>query len=251
MPEDTGGRRAIIRAALMTPSPLARYQPAETRRATVGDVVFADGPRGRHAVVLGPVAPERLFGLARAFFGDAAGFSCELELDTAGAVDEALRARGWRLDEEEPALVLVPTPRIFPPWPPGLTIRRVVDEEGLVRFHALSPLGARWVPTLSAATDPAVALFVGYADGEPVATSRLVCFGPTADLTSVGTAPAYRRRGYGTAVTWAAVAEGVRRGCTAAMLSATPMGYRVYARMGFVPACTFRTYVPPDDLRDP
>jgi len=51
-----------------------------------------------------------------------------------------------------------------------------------------------------------------------------------------------RRRGYGAAMTWAAIAEGVKRGCTAAALRATEMGESVYAAMGFVDVCTFRTY---------
>lgn len=231
--------RAIIRAALTTPSPLERYQPGETRRAADGGVLLVDGPHGRHVIVVGPEDPERVFRLAEAFFGDPGDFACELDLEEAAALDEALRARGWRTHEEEPALVLAPLPPERPPAPPGLAIYRVVDKAGLAHFQALSPSAARWVPTLAAATGPAVALFVGYVDGLPAATSRLVRLGATADLTSVNTAPAFRRRGYGTAMTWAAIAEGARRGCTAATLTATPMGYPVYLAWASCPSAPF------------
>jgi hypothetical protein len=42
-----------------------------------------------------------------------------------------------------------------------------------------------------------------------------------------------RRRGYGEALTWAAVAGGQRAGCTIASLQASALGKPVYARMGF------------------
>ena len=45
-------------------------------------------------------------------------------------------------------------------------------------------------------------------------------------------------------MTWAVLAEGARRGCVSAMLTATPMGYPVYVRMGFQPVVVFRTYMP-------
>jgi hypothetical protein len=35
------------------------------------------------------------------------------------------------------------------------------------------------------------------------------------------------------------------RGCTAAVLKATAMGYPLYLRMGFVEVCRMRVYAPP------
>ena len=136
-------------------------------------------------------------------------------------------------------------PALPPPPPAGLAIRRVADEEGLADFRAVSETGERVLPSLAAALDSDVALFVGYADGRAVASSRLVRLGDIAEISGVVTTPAYRRRRFGAALTWAAVAEGAARGCTTAMLTATPLGYPVYVRMGFVPVCTYRTYLPP------
>ena len=62
----------------------------------------------------------------------------------------------------------------------------------------------------------------------------------------VVTHPEFRRRGYGTALTWAAIAAARAMGARAALLGATPLGYPVYLKMGFTPICTMRTYEPPD-----
>ena len=82
----------------------------------------------------------------------------------------------------------------------------------------------------------------------PVATSRVSCLGAVGDLMGVVTDDAFRRRGIGTAMTWAAIDAARQRGCTAITLTATEMGLPVYQRMGFIHACTLRTYLPPAPL---
>ena len=49
----------------------------------------------------------------------------------------------------------------------------------------------------------------------------------------VATIEEQRRRGYGEALTWAAVAGGRELGCGIASLQASKLGRRIYARMGF------------------
>ncbi|MDQ2783463.1 MAG: GNAT family N-acetyltransferase [Chloroflexota bacterium] len=239
--------RSIVRTPLRVPSPLQRYRPAPGRHVIHDDLVLTAsggaGPDFNSAFVLGPMPPERVFALADGFF-DATGYAIVVEADTAQPIEEAIRAQGWRLDEEEPALALAPIPAP-PPSSPGLTIRLVTTESGLADFMAISGTGRRWIPSLAAALDPAVALLVGYDGDEPVATSRLTCYDDVGDINGVVTSPTHRRCGFGTAMTWAAITEGTRRGCVAMTLTATAMGYPVYRRMGFVPVCTYRTYVPP------
>jgi GNAT superfamily N-acetyltransferase len=242
--------RGIVHTALMTPSPLGRYRPEPSRRAVHDDVMLVaiGSPDGgfREALVVGPSSPERVFALAEEFFGAGARYSVTVEVEAAPPMEAALRAAGWRLDEEEPALVLTPLPEAVPPPPPGLDIRAVTDAAGLADFRALTGTGERFTPSLAATLDPGVCLLVGYREGRPVATARFnVQGGSVADINGVVTLPEERRRGYGTALTWAAVAEARARGCTAAELTATEMGYPVYVKMGFVPVCTYRTYLPP------
>jgi predicted acetyltransferase len=50
----------------------------------------------------------------------------------------------------------------------------------------------------------------------------------------VATPPEHRRRGYGAAVTWAAIEEGRRQGCDHAALQASELGAPIYRSMGFV-----------------
>lgn len=239
----------IVRRALQSPIPLTRYRPDPPRRAVHDDVLLlalGDGADDfREVIVLGPTSPERVFVLAADFFGAGTRYGVVVDAETAAPMEAALRAGGWRLDAEEPALVMTPLPAAVPPPPPGLDIRLVTDEAGLADFRAVSGTGTQWVPSLAAAIDPGVGLFVGYAQAQPVATSRFTVQDGVADINGVVTVPEARRRGYGTALTWACIAEGRDRGCTAADLTATEMGYPVYIKMGFVPVCTFRTYLLP------
>jgi GNAT superfamily N-acetyltransferase len=100
-------------------------------------------------------------------------------------------------------------------------------------------------PTLAYALDSDIGLLVGYAEGQPVATAGMYRKGAVAEIGAVWTHPAFRRRGYGAALTWAALVEARMRGCTAAVLKATAMGYPLYLRMGFVEVCRMRVYAPP------
>lgn len=243
----TDALRVIAQAPLRVPSPLERYRPAPTHRVVHGDVILtASDDAGldfNMAIVLGPAPPTHVFALAGFFFAGT-DYSVIVESETASLMEAAVRARGWRLDEAEPALVLTPIP-VTPPPPPDLAIHRVTTERAFADFVAVTHPPSVFLPSLVAALDPAVALFVGYRDGTPVATSRIARYDDVGEINGVVTVPAERRRGLGTAMTWAAIAAGVDSGCTAITLSASAMGYPVYVRMGFVPVCVYRTYLPP------
>jgi ribosomal protein S18 acetylase RimI-like enzyme len=251
---DLGHLRRLFRVSLLGRSPLARYRPSAERRRTCGSLLLHDdgqtGADGNYALVFADVPLERVFAAARAHFGALGGYAVVVEVEAAPATDAALRRQGWRLDEEEPALVLTPLPAAVPAPPCELDIRPVADEAGLDAFFDVSRSGRQWVPSLAAARDPDVALLVGYVGGRAVATARIACVAAgrtrVADITGVATLPAYRRRGFGTAMTWAAVAAAAGRACDAAVLNASELGYPVYIKMGFVPVSTYRTYLPPD-----
>jgi GNAT superfamily N-acetyltransferase len=75
--------------------------------------------------------------------------------------------------------------------------------------------------------------FLGTLDGRAVATSFAVRTRDVVGIYGVGTAEAVRRRGIGTAMTWACVGAGRDWGCDTAILQASEMGRGVYASMGF------------------
>jgi len=83
------------------------------------------------------------------------------------------------------------------------------------------------------ALDRAPMRFVGRADGVAVATSRLSVVGGAAGLYGVVTRPDARGRGYGRAMTLAALDAGRRLGLRVATLQATDMGLPIYRRLGF------------------
>lgn len=248
MPEASHHLRELARRPMRVASPVRRYRPDPGRHEVDGDLILIArgeaGPDFNFAVVVGPLPPEQVFARADAFFGGTT-YAVAVEAETAQPTEEALRAAGWRLDEDEPALVLTPIPTTIPEPPAGLTIELVSTEASLRDFVALSGRAGRWTPPLAFVRDPAVAFFVGYVAGAPVAACRFIRYEDVGEITGVTTIPAFRRRGIGTALTWAACAEGARRGCVAMTLTASAMGYPVYVAMGFVPVCTIRTYLPP------
>jgi len=83
------------------------------------------------------------------------------------------------------------------------------------------------------AGDPDVGLLGGYLDNEPVACSIALRSGSVVGIYAVGTSERARRRGIGTAMTWAAVDEGRHWGCDVAVLQASGMGQPIYQAMGF------------------
>jgi GNAT superfamily N-acetyltransferase len=94
----------------------------------------------------------------------------------------------------------------------------------------------------SFATDPDVRVFTARLDGRPVGTSIAIRTGEIAGLYGVGTLPDARRRGIGTAASWAAVSAGRRWGCDPIVLQATELGLPIYERMGFRTVVRYITF---------
>lgn len=80
---------------------------------------------------------------------------------------------------------------------------------------------------------PGLTCYVGFIDGQPIATSMLLETGAIAGVHVVGTAPAYRRRGIGAVMTQRCVEDGWAHGRTLAALQSSSIGYPVYERIGF------------------
>jgi GNAT superfamily N-acetyltransferase len=84
--------------------------------------------------------------------------------------------------------------------------------------------------------------FVAF-DGEvPVATTSVLIAGDLSGIYFVGTLPAARGRGIGSAVTRAAMRCARDAGATRAALQSSESGYRVYEGLGFVNRCTVSAY---------
>lgn len=170
------------------------------------------------------------------------------------ALEAALRERGYIDFTSMPGMVLLRDPA-EPAHPPDLEIRAAQDERGRCDFlsvvaDAYATYGAPRdyaedaFYSLASVCAPHVQGFVGYVHGVPVASAAVYVTHRVAGIGWVGTIPEYRKRGYGEAVTWAAVREGFRRGASFANLQASPMGAPVYQRMGFITPTQYRVLAP-------
>jgi ribosomal protein S18 acetylase RimI-like enzyme len=151
-----------------------------------------------------------------------------------------------------PGMALAPMPLRVPSPPASLEIRVVrnaaehdvhVQTDAAGFEGSLEETRKLFPPSLIAR--PYAAEFLGFVDDVPVATSVLVASGRTAGVYGVATIPACRRLGYGEAMTWHAIREGIARGCEMANLQASDMGRPIYERMGFRVVAPFLIFARP------
>jgi ribosomal protein S18 acetylase RimI-like enzyme len=154
---------------------------------------------------------------------------------------------GLGLERAETELAMALPLRELPaalPAVPGLEIRRVTGPAELETFARLS--AANWTPpdphvmtfyrlAASALLDPASPqrLYLGYLDGEPVATAEATVAGGAAGLYNISTRPPCRGRGIGSMMTWRPLRDGLASGCDLGVLQAAPDGVSIYRRLGF------------------
>jgi GNAT superfamily N-acetyltransferase len=84
---------------------------------------------------------------------------------------------------------------------------------------------------------------VALVDGQAVGVATGLVVQGTIGIYNVTTSADHRGRGIGTAVTGAVMRAGRDRGCTNAILHTSPMGRRVYERLGFEVVCPTTQWV--------
>ena len=180
-------------------------------------------------------------------------FMVQLGEPLRAAMEPALRSAGLTHQESVPGMVL-PSRADVPPPPAGLRVEKVRDAEALraqvlataAGFGAPNPEEVLPVFPASLLDDERVSFFAGYADGssEPVATAACVVAEDAVGVYAVTVLDSHRRRGFGAAMTWAAVRAGAQAGVPVVALQASPMGEPVYRRMGFETVRTYHRYTP-------
>ena len=144
-----------------------------------------------------------------------------------------------------PPGMAMPLDRPFEDHPPELVIDTVRDRDALFEWtntfdlaFGIEPRGVNhpWLTPFEAlymdGASPG-ALLIGRVDGVGVATALAFVGGGAVGLYGIGTVPDRRGRGYGGALTLAAMEWGRARGERLAVLEATPAGFPVYERLGF------------------
>lgn len=181
---------------------------------------------------------------AKEFFGPKRPWRVLAAGPSARPLEGPARSLGLREVENEPGLMLKQLPSAPSP-PAGLSVRAVESE---VEFRAFGEAWCRafriprWsfplvFPSPLPPEDPIWHVqnrwFLGLVQDRPVAVAVACVTDGIVGVYSVGTVAHARGRGYGTALTWAAIDAGRSLGARTAFLAATPMGYPVYHRMGF------------------
>lgn len=164
--------------------------------------------------------------------------------DLPAGLGHLLEAQGLARADSELAMAASLADLPDEPPPAGLEIRRVrtpaeladfarvnaanwsPPDEDVVRFHertapvTLSPDAPQW-------------FYVGYSGETPVATAELTVGGGVAGLYGISTRAAFRRRGFGRALTLRPLLDARAAGLRHAVLQASADGAPVYRRLGF------------------
>ncbi len=175
-----------------------------------------------------------------------------------GLWEEVLHRHGFHVDHDTPGMALdleqLPTDR---PAPPTLKIIPVDNLDQLKTwtqtFIAGYELPQTWVVDFydlmaGLGFDLPMRNYLGYLDGEPVATSNLFLAAGVAGVQCVATVPHARGHGLGATLTCAPLIEARALGYRVGVLQSSEMGYPIYQRLGFQKVCDMAHFYRATDL---
>lgn len=167
---------------------------------------------------------------------------------------DRLIARGFKPDPEDiPAMAR--SLDDLPPQvlPPGGSVAVVADESAFLDWVSVVREGFGMPPPIADAIvrygelgfgdDLAERLVLARYENRPVATALAAVAGHGVTIINVTTLEDMRGRGFGGAVTLAAMELGRAMGARIAVLESTEMGFSVYRRLGFDTFAKYRRYI--------
>jgi GNAT superfamily N-acetyltransferase len=249
----------------VTAGPKERVGEAPEALVRIADANYAEAFR-QIARLANPEAPRiSLFGGAEAIVTGAPGsfFNPVVVMDDRVTEDDVRQALSWSrtfhvkpsvhvreglenrvigpageldmmVDEwPSPVMTLRISAATEPPIPPELSIRILRPDEIDHWYEATGAIVRSLIPSSLALGDN-VWFAAGFVDERPVAHALSLAAEGAVGIYAVGTIETARRRGYGAAVTWAAIDAGRRgTGLDLAILQSSEMGAGVYRGMGF------------------
>ena len=182
--------------------------------------------------------PAAAVGRAREFLGGTGFWRFEAPVDATNAFGPSLEQAGLTEKETRPALTLVPERAAFEGPPDGFQVIEVESPAQRRQFYETLSLGFMGRPLppglqVERAQFEGATPYLGLFRGVPVATSLLYTHEGIAGIYAVTTLESSRGKGFGRAISEAAVHHGFRRGCDIAFLQTTEMARRVYEAIGF------------------
>lgn len=138
--------------------------------------------------------------------------------------------------------------------PSGLTIKQVDDLDALKKYSDVVASGfgmpefvsdafLEFNASLGFGAESVFRNYVGWLNGEPVATSTVLFSAGVAGIYNVSTVPEARRKNIGAAMTLAPLLEARSLGYRAGILHSSDMGFNVYRKLGFQEYCKVGRYV--------
>lgn len=130
----------------------------------------------------------------------------------------------------------------------GLTVQHVQKQEDLKIWADTSAAGlglpdsfkeayTNFIMTFPVNDISRQRLFLGFFDGEPVATSLLFLGGGVAEVNLVSTIPSKRKKGFGASLTYYSLLNALEVGYRIGVLESLPAGENVYKNLGFKEYC--------------
>jgi hypothetical protein len=227
-------------------------------------VIHGPGGDAIHNPVMvhGPTSLERLLDVAeRCCHALGRKYSIFLRAHEDQHLEDGLERAGYRFVYATPGMYL--TADRFSPVSPadaGLEIRPVMTDDDARTYgervaeafaiYGIAPAAVRsFFERREGLSSPSVQAYIGYLDGEPVTGAILYASHGVAGVGWVWTRPSHFGRRLAEAATSAVLEDGFARGLVLANLQASPLGQKVYARMGFATPTEYKTFLPTRALR--
>jgi len=224
-----------------------------------GGLVMVGAPHGtvvtNMAIVAGRTDVETVVHETERVYGRSGlPFSVHTRAHVDGELEATLGAGGFHEIATTPGMVFRPRAGTSVDPPAELRVRPVERERDRAAYadvmaEAYAVYGTPEESTqaffarMEALRGPTVQAYLGWVDDRAVSGAALYLSHGIGGVGWVGTRPSAFGHGYGAALTWRVIEEGIARGVALFNLQASPMGAPVYRRMGFETPTHYRMFI--------